>query len=59
MSTDQIISIAGLLLACVGACVGGYVAIRVDMAKTRERAEWALGRANTAHDRIDNLMRQA
>lgn len=58
MTADQIIAVCGLMLGCVGACLGGYIAIRGDLAKLHERATTALNRADTAHARIDRLMGQ-
>lgn len=55
------------LLTLVGsltcACIGGYIAIRVDLARLHERmaanatnTKSALDRANDAHARIDRIL---
>ena len=38
--------------------VGGYVAIRADLAALRVKAEMALQRADEAHSRIDGVFQQ-
>lgn len=44
-------------LALVGGMIGGYVSVRVDLARTRAVAEGAAKSADQAHDRIDRMMR--
>jgi hypothetical protein len=45
-----------MALALAGGMVGGYVSVRVDLARTRTIAEGAAKAADQAHDRIDRMM---
>ena len=54
MSVGEGLSIVALL----GALIGTYVGVKVDLVRTRERADHALNRANEAHRRLDTMIRR-
>ena len=47
------------LVIGAGSCLAVYVGIRADLARLNERANRAIETADTAHRRIDALMRRA
>jgi len=55
------VDLTALVQSVIGALLAGagiYAGIRADLARTNERATTALARADAAHERIDEALRE-